>query len=131
MSESLIKNKDKILSDFCIYKNEIDFVDKLVSLYAIIEMGPECQLRNFEKVILIYYMRFGYSSETKKRAEKELKKSYDTITQATFYLSRKGYLIPSKTNLSKKSLNMDLQRIRDGFINGNKKIYAIGFKRKD
>lgn len=121
---------DLMHSDFCVYKNEIDFVDKLLTVYSVIKMDAKNQLRNFEKHVLSYYIRFGYSTETKKRINKELGKSSDTITQATFYLSKKGYLVPSKTNHSQKKLNRDLQRLRDNFIAGDKKILAIGFKRK-
>lgn len=129
--EHPLQKKEKIIyADVCIFKNEIDFVDKLLSVYSITKMDSKNQLRDFEKDVLNYYIRFGYSTETKKRINKELKKSKDTITQATFYLSKKGYLIPSKTNLSQKKLNPDLQRIKSGFIDGDKKILALGFKRK-
>ena len=113
----------------CSYKNEIDFVDKLITIYSVILMKDSGKLRKFEKDVLNYYIRFGYSSNTKKIITKELGKSPDTITQATFYLKKKGYLVDSRTNLSKKNLNKDLQTIRDAFIDGNKKILVVGFKR--
>jgi len=75
-------------------------------------------------------MRFGYSTDTKKKIKKELSKSLDTITQATFYLTKKGYLVQSKRNFSQKELNKDLERLRKNFILGNKRILAIGFKMK-
>jgi hypothetical protein len=130
MSHVLQKNKDIVYADWCVYKNEIDFVDKLLDIYSVVKMDSDNQLRKFEKDVLSYYIRFGYSTETKKMINKKLDKSKATITQATFYLSKKGYLIPSKTNLSQKKLNSDLQRLRDSFIDGNKKILALGFKRK-
>ena len=130
MSHVLQKNKEIVFAEFCVYKNEIDFVDKLLAIYSVIRMDSDSQLRKFEKDVLSYYIRFGYSTDTKKRINKELKKSKETITQATFYLSKKGYLTPSKTNHSQKKLNGDLQRLRDSFIDGDKKILAIGFKRK-
>lgn len=130
MEHTLKKNEDIVYADWCIYKNEIDFVDKMLTIYSVVKMDEDNQLRRFEKDALNYYIRFGYSTNTKKLIEKQLKKSTATITQATFYLSKKGYLIPSKTNLSQKKLNNDLQRLRDGFINGKKKILALGFKRK-
>lgn len=127
-----------ILSDFCFYKNEVDFVDKLLSIYSAINSSKPTkkdkektsQLRKFEKDVLIYYIRFGYSTETKKRISKELGKSLDAVTQANFHLTNKGYLVASKTNHSNKKLNKDMQRLRDGFVLGNKNILAIGFKRK-
>tara|TARA_R100000656_G_scaffold123143_4_gene99375 strand:- start:758 stop:1174 length:417 start_codon:yes stop_codon:yes gene_type:complete len=138
MSKQSPFNNEIILSDFCIYKNEVDFVDKLLSIYSAMnsskptkkDKDKTSQLRQFEKDVLIYYIRFGYSTETKKRISKELGKTLDSVTQANFHLTNKGYLVSSKTNHSNKKLNKEMQRIRDGFILGNKKILAIGFKRK-
>jgi hypothetical protein len=128
--KSSIPNEDVIHADFCLYKNQIDYVDKLITIYSVIKMDKENQLRNFEKNVLNYYLRFGYSTDTKKRIRKELGKSLDTITQATFYLTKKGYLIPSKTNFSQKTLNKDLNRLRRNFITGKKRVLAVGFKMK-
>lgn len=123
--------KDKLVfPSLCRYKNEIDYVDKLITIYSVAKMGKDEQLRKFEKEVLNYYMRFGYSTETKKIITEDLGKSPDTITQATFYLKKKGYLVDSKTNMSKKRLSKGLQEIKDDFIDGSKKILAIGFKRK-
>ena len=128
---SNISPKEEIIhADFCLYKNQIAYVDKLITIYSIIKMDKDSQLRNFEKDVLNYYLRFGYSTDTKKKIREIEKKSLDTITQATFYLKKKGYLIQSKTNFSQKTLNKDLERIRRDFVVGNKKVWAIGFKMK-
>lgn len=125
------KDKDKLIHPtLCHYKNEIDFVDKLITIYSVISMSAENQLRKFEKDVLNYYMRFGFSTETKKKIEAVEGKSSETITQATFYLRKKGYLVNSKTNMSKKTLNKDLRILKEEFIDGKKKILAIGLKRK-
>lgn len=130
MSQNLQGKKDIIQADFCVYKNDIEYVDKLISIYSIIKMDADKQLRDFEKEVLNFYVRFGYSTETKKKIKKTLKKTDASITQANFHLSKKGYLVPSKRNLSQKNLNPDLQRIHDNLVSGKKKIWAIGFKRK-
>lgn len=135
MSDNSSEKKLKVLetlslTDYCYYKNEIDLVDKILSVYSITGKSKKDQLRKFEKDVLNYYMRFGYSTETKRLIEEELGKSPDSITQATFFLTRKGYLEQSKTNFSKKRLSKDLLRFRDGFISGNKKMLILGFKRK-
>lgn len=123
-------NEALIHADFCHYKNQIDYVNKLITIYSITKMDMDNQLRTFEKDVLNYYMRFGYSTDTKKLIRKNLGKNLDTITQATFYLSKKGYLVQSKKNFSQKELNKDLERIRRNFILGDKKILSIGFKLK-
>ena len=118
------------LADYCYYNNEIDLVDKLLSLYSITRKSKKNQLRKFEKDILIYYMRFGYSAATKKLIQDELGKSKDSITQATFYLAKKGYLDQNPTNFSKKKLSKDLVRFKEGFVGGTKTMLVLGFKRK-
>lgn len=130
MSNTADKNK-LIHPSLCKYRDEVDYVNKLLTIYSTVTMSKEAQLRKFEKDVLNYYMRFGYSSKTKKRIHEESGKSSDTITQATFYLKKKGYLIDSRTNMSKKNLNKDLKLLKDNFIDGDKKILAIGFKRKE
>lgn len=128
---STAANKNQLIHPYrCTYKHQIDFVDKLITIYSTIAMDEKNQLRKFEKDVLNYYMRFGYSTETKKKITEDLGKSPDTITQATFYLKKKKYLVDSKTNMSKKKLNKDLQMLKDNFIDGKKKVLAIGFKRK-
>lgn len=114
----------------CSYKNKVDYVDRIILTYSVTSMTPDNQLRKFEKEVLNYYMRFGYSTETKKKAQKGLKKNYEAITQATFHLSKKGYLITSKTNLSNKNLNKELIEIKKNLIDGNHKVMAVIFKRK-
>ena len=123
-------NDDIMHPSLCNYKNDIDFVDKLISIYSIVHLKKADKLRKFEKDILNYYMRFGYSTQTKKRIAKELRKSAESVTQTTFHLKNKGLLINSKTNFSTKKLNEELQEIKDFFIDGDKKVLAIGFLRK-
>lgn len=126
-----VKSKnDIIFPSFCYYESEVDYVNIIITVYAATHMDDGNQLRPFEKDVLNYYVRFGYDTATKKRAQKELGKSYATITQATFFLAKKGYLINSRHNLSKKKLNKDLEKLREGFLNGDKKVWALGFRRK-
>lgn len=126
---SSAKRKELMHPLICNYKNEIEFVDKLITIYSTVAMKADKQLRKFEKDVLNYYMRFGFSTNTKKIIQSELGKTPDTITQATFYLKKKGYLVDSRTNMSKKNLNKDLQALKESFIDGDKKILAIGLKR--
>jgi hypothetical protein len=122
---------DKLsLADRCFYKNEIDLVDKLLSIYSITKKDKKQQLRKFEKDVLNYYMRFGYSPETKKKLIEDLKKSSDSITQATFYLTKKGYLVQNERNFAKKSLSKDLLRFSEAFVSGDKVMLVLAFKRK-
>lgn len=115
--------------NLCKFKNQIDFVDKLISIYSVMFLNEKTKLRKFEKDVLNFYMRFGYSTATKKKIQTELGKSAETITQATFFLKQKKCLIDSKTNFSNKRLCKELQDFKDNFIDGDKKILAIGFKR--
>ena len=41
------------------FKNEIELIDKVLSIYTIIKYEGKEQLRNYEKNILIYYVQIG------------------------------------------------------------------------
>ena len=45
--------EDIIHADSCLYKNQIDYVDKLITIYSVIKMDKDCQLRQFEKDVCI------------------------------------------------------------------------------
>ena len=124
-----IKGKELMHPLMCRFKNEMDFVDKLLVIYSTVAMSQDNQLRKFEKDVLNFYMRYGCSTETKKKITEELGKTPETITQATFYLKKKGYLLDSRTNMSKKTLNKDLQALRKNLIDGQKPFLLIGLKR--
>ena len=130
----LCKNKIKMekklsfYTNYCSYKNEVDLVNKLLNIYSIVKKNGD--LRDFEKKVLNYYIRKGYSTETKKQIVNELGLKQRNLNQTNYHLTNKGYLKQSTRNQKNKSLNKELQEIRDLFVEGKTKTYVIGFTQK-
>ena len=115
-------------TNYCSYKNEVDLVNKLLTIYSIVKKNND--LRNFEREVLNYYIRKGYSTGTKNQIKKELGKKARNLNQTNYHLKRKGYLKQSSKNQKDKKLNKELEEIRKLFIEGKTRVYVIGFKQK-
>lgn len=122
------EKKLSFYTNYCSFKNEVDLVNKLLSIYSIVKKNGD--LRDFEKKVLNYYIRKGYSTETKKQIVKELGLKQRNLNQTNYHLTNKGYLKQSTKNQKNKSLNKELQEIRDLFVQGKTRTYVIGFKQK-
>ena len=108
-------------------KNEIEFIDKILSVYSIVKFEAEDRLRDYEKNILIYYVRKGITEETLETVceDRGIKKNY--LHKINKDLRDKGYLLTSETNYRKFHLNKELEDIRENFINKKFKNYLISF----
>jgi len=109
------------------YKNEIDLIDKILRVYSISQEKP---LRNFERLILIYYIRNGYSKETKEFIKEDTGKKDGDIRVADVHLREKGYLLTSDKNMRMSKLSADMNSIRDSFIVNKKELYVLIFKKQ-
>jgi hypothetical protein len=108
------------------YKNEIDLIDKILRVYSI---SQEVPLRNFERLILVYYIRSGYSKDTKEYIKEDTGKKDGDIRVADVHLREKGYLMSSEKNLRMSKLSPDMESIRDSFIKNKKQIYVLAFQK--
>jgi hypothetical protein len=107
--------------------NEIDFIDKILSIYSIVKYDTENKLREYEKNILIYYVRKDITDETLETVceDRGIKKNY--LHKINKDLRDKGYLVTSETNYRKFHLNDDLKNIRENFIIRKFKNYLVSF----
>jgi len=128
LNKNKMDKKPTFYTNYCEFKNEVDIVNKLLSIYSIVKKNGN--LRDFEKKVLNYYIRKGYSTKTKKQIVKELGLKQRNLNQTNYHLTNKGYLKQSTRNQKNKSLNKELQDIRKYFVEGNMKAYVIGFKQK-
>lgn len=119
-------------------QNEVDLVNKILAIYSLTkenDVPPKgskidnYKLRKYERDVLNYYVRYGYSPETKKMIEEDMGKKSNAITQVDFTLKEKGYLEDKKNNYRDKKLNPYLEDIRKKFILEKKRVYAIHFKK--
>ena len=119
------------------YNNEIELIDKLLKIYDLAKEevinsknGKPYQLRKFERDVLIYYIRYGYSKETKNMIIKDTDKKPNSIVQTDFLLKEAGYLEDLETNYRMKKLNPHLEKIRIDFVLKKNKVYGLHFKAK-
>lgn len=121
------------------FKNEVDLVNKLLSIYSLTkenDIPPKdakfdsYKLRKYERDVLNYYIRYGYSPETKKIIEEDMGKKSNAVTQTDFSLKEKGYLLDLENNYRMKKLNPYLEEIRRKFIVEKKRAYALHFKKE-
>lgn len=120
--------KNTFYTNYCTFKNEVDIVNKLLSIYSIVK--KEGDLKDSERKVLNYYIRKGYSNDTKEKIKKELGLKRSNLNQTNYRLTKKGYLRQSTRNQNNKLLNKDLQEIRDLFVDGKTRAYVVGFKQK-
>lgn len=120
------------------FTNEVDLVNKILSIYSLTKENDtppkgskfdSYKLRNFEKDVLNYYIRYGYGDETKKMIEEDMSKKPNAITQVDFLLKEKGYLEDMPNNYRMKKLNSVLEQIRKQFVTDKRKVYALHFKK--
>jgi hypothetical protein len=109
------------------YKNEIDLIDKILKVYSITQDRP---LRNFERLILIYYIRSGYNKETKEFIKEDTGKKDGDIRVADVHLREKGYLSKHPKNLRLSNLSPDMNSIRESFIINKKEMYVLLFQKE-
>jgi len=114
------------------FKNEVDLIDKLLRIYDLSKKEdpnkPTKQLRNFERQILNYYIRYGYSKETKNLIQEDTNKKLNALVQTDFLLKEAGYLEDLENNFRMKKLNPFLEKIREDFIQRKNRVYGIHFK---
>lgn len=112
------------------FKNDFDLIDKLLKIYDLTKerRKDEKPLRKFERDILIYYIRYGYSKETKDIIIDDTGKKPNAIIQTDFLLKQGGYLQDLEHNYRMKKLNPQLEMIRDKFINTKNRACGVWFK---
>ena len=99
--------------------NEIEVLSALVQLYStsvLLRKGKD-RLRNKLTELLAYYIKYGYSKETKELAMDSMNTSSYNINVMNSELTRLEYLITSNTNFHDKELNGELKSLADYYKN--------------
>jgi hypothetical protein len=124
------ENKPVAYKSVVKYANEIEMIDKVLSFYSVANFEEKDRLKNYEKNILIYYVRKGITEESLEDVcvDRNIKKNY--LHKVNKDLRDKGYLVMSETNYRKFHLNKDLQDIRTAFIENKASIYLITLGQK-
>lgn len=129
--ETLKKFAEKLYFNTLVYKDDIDLVDKIVSLYSIIKTKDQKKrILPFEKEVLIYYIIFGFTKEAKEEIKREKKKNENQINTTNSNLRKKGYLFKDDRNMTKGYVAKDLMNLVNAFKEDPEKFYTIKFTKK-
>lgn len=113
------------------FKNEIELIDKLLRIYELSKESNNEEkvknLRKFERDVLIYYIRYGYSKDTKNMIQEDTGKKLNALIQIDHLLKKQGYLEDLETNFRMKKLNPYLEKIRQDFIVKKNRVYGLHF----
>lgn len=102
-----------------IYSDRLDICRKIMAVYALMVNlhHKENFLKQRTADVLAFYMAMGYSQETKAVVVEALETNFKNLNQINAELTRKMFLIRDPFNSQKRSLNPELQQLRDFFLN--------------
>lgn len=110
-------------------ESDLEIIDKVLTVYSVVKEIP---LRPFERLVLKYYIKYGYNSEAKQYLMEDEKRKSSDIKTADFHLRNKGFLHQLTTNEKDSRLSDDMEVIRRHFVLNNKsKIYLISFAKSE
>lgn len=106
------------------HKNDLDLIDKILYIYSMATNKP---LRGYERTVLKYYIKYGYTKETKGIIIEDTNKKDGDVRNADTQLRSNGYLKHGVLNQRKSSLSEDMEMLRQTFIMDKYKIYQLAF----
>lgn len=104
----------------CNYSHDLQKLEKVLTIYSICKDKP---IRPFEKKVLIYYLKFGYSPETKKIIVEDTGKRPEYVNTTNTFLREKGFLVENR--YEECHLSPDMEMLKKFFVEENKKIYVV------
>jgi len=108
-------------------KNDIDLLDRVLQVYAILNFEDANKLVPAQRKILLYYVRNGLTKETLENVITDTGYSRNYLHTVNKALRDKGYLVKDKNNEHKFYLNSELEHIRKKFVVDKAKGYIISF----
>lgn len=111
------------------YKNEMDLLQKIIRIYSIVML--EDNLENHEEKVLMFYFKYGYSTDTKDKIKESLGITAHYLNTINYHLDNKGYLRKDENNKQKKHLSDGLKKLRDAFLENKVDIYVLRIKKDE
>ena len=108
-------------------KNDIDLLDRVLQVYAILNFDDASKLVPAQRKILLYYVKNGLTKETLENVIVDTGYSRNYLHTVNKALRDKGYLIKDKNNEHKFYLNSELEHVRKKFVLDKAKGYIISF----
>lgn len=135
-------NKPKHFFSTYTYKNDLELLDVVLSIYAIVEL--KATLTEKERVVMRYYLKNGYTDKTKKAITgdsevfkdiSEVSKTRKHLDQINLKLDNKGFLQKHTGNYRLKIIAPGLIALRDSFLTTDlekkTKFYSVYFTKDE
>lgn len=95
-------------------KSDLDLIDKMIQIHAVVK---GIHLRPFERSVLKYYLKYGYSRETIEKIKEWENKTHGNMKTTNSYLISSGFLEKGVNNEKKGNLSPEMEDLRKK-ING-------------
>ncbi len=105
--------------------DSLDFYDMLLSIYSLTVLKDP--LKTKERIILRYYLLYGYSKETKDMIVLDMGIKRSNLNTSNYDLQKRGFLKPHPTNQRSKLISKELLELKDTFTNkeSDKKLFIL------
>lgn len=108
------------------YETDLDLIENILEIYSLMK---RIKLRPYEKTVLKYYIKYGYSTEVRDMISEDIDKSINNVKVAETSLRKLGFLKKGTRNERKTQLSEDMESLRRQFIIEKKRVLAILFKK--
>lgn len=105
--------------------SDLEVVDRVLTIYSTMK---DKKLRPFERLVMKYYIKYGYTEEAKEYLREDVGRKQSDIKTTDSLLREKGFLIQSETNKRMSELSEDMEVIRKHFVLGTSSVYLVSFK---
>lgn len=106
------------------FDSDLDVIDKVLSIYSLIK---GIKLRNFEREVMIYYLKYGCNKDAVKYIVQDTGKKESYIKVVNSNLRDLGLLVETM-NMHKSGLSTDMENLRKHFVEGGGKVYLVSFE---
>jgi len=107
------------------YGSDLELIEKLLSIYSVVK---DINLRVFEKTILKYYIKYGYSLDIRDMIVEDTGKTLGMVKVTETELRRKGLLKKGSNNERKSELSNEMESLRNSFIKNKNNTLGMVFK---
>lgn len=112
------------------YNDKLDICRKIMSIYALIVNlhHKTTFLKQRTADVLAFYMAMGYSQNTKEYILEALETNSKNLNQINSELTKKMFLLRDPYNSQKRTLSVELQKLRDFFLNDESESVSFNIR---
>lgn len=109
------------------YETDLDLIESILDVYSLMK---GIKLRTYEKLVMKYYIKYGYSTEVRDMVSEDIDKSINNVKVAETSLRKLGFLKKGTRNERKTELSDDMESLRRQFVIEKKRVLALLFKKE-